>query len=49
MWSAELTEEMFEKRNKIGIWFEGKKEYYVSEEDCAASFDGGILEEDYYY
>ncbi len=27
----ELTDEMFEKRNTIGIWFIGKKEYYVSE------------------
>jgi len=42
IWSAELTEGMFEKRNRIEIWFDGKKEYYVSEEDCAASFDGGI-------
>ena len=27
----ELTDEMFEKRNTIGIWFIGKKEYYIRE------------------
>ena len=37
MVSHELTEEMFEKRNQIGIWFIGEKEYYVSEADYAAS------------
>ena len=35
----ELTDEMFENRNKIGIWFIGTKEYYVSEEDWAKSQD----------
>lgn len=37
MVSPELTVEMFEKRDKIGIWFIGVKEYYVSEADYAAS------------
>jgi hypothetical protein len=37
MVSHELTEEMFEKRDQIGIWFIGEKEYYVSEADYAAS------------
>ena len=37
MVSHELTEDMFEKRNQIGIWFIGEKEYYVSEADYAAS------------
>jgi hypothetical protein len=35
---GKLTEEMFEKRNQIGLWFIGEKDYYVSEEDCGASF-----------
>ena len=35
--NTELTEEMFNKRDKIGIWFCDKKGYYVSEEDYAAS------------
>jgi hypothetical protein len=35
--SYELTEEMFEKRDQIGIWFIGEKEYCVSEADYAAS------------
>ncbi|HYW96071.1 MAG: hypothetical protein OEM06_04105 [Desulfobacteraceae bacterium] len=37
MVSHELTEEMFEKRDQIGIWFIGEKEYCVSEADYAAS------------
>ncbi len=37
MVSHELTEEMFEKRDQIGIWFIGEKEYDVSEADYAAS------------
>ena len=37
MVTHELTEEMFEKRDQIGIWFIGEKEYYVSEADYAAS------------
>jgi len=36
MVSHELTEEMFKKRDQIGIWFIGEKEYYVSEADYAA-------------
>jgi len=35
--SHDLTDEMFEKRNQIGIWYFGSKEYYVSEADYAAS------------
>ena len=34
--SHDLTDEMFEKRNQIGIWYFGSKEYYVSEADYAA-------------
>ena len=37
MVTHDLTEEMFEKRDQIGIWFIGEKEYYVSEADYAAS------------
>lgn len=37
MGSRQLTEEMFEKRDQIGIWFIGEKEYYVSEADYDAS------------
>lgn len=37
--SHELTKEMFEKRDQIGIWFIGEKEYYVSEADHAASMN----------
>jgi hypothetical protein len=32
-----LTDEMFEKRNQIGIWYFGEQENYVSETDYAAS------------
>jgi hypothetical protein len=35
--AVELTEEMFEKKNEIGIWFHTDKKYYVSEVDCVAS------------
>jgi hypothetical protein len=42
----ELTEEMFEKRDQIGIWFIGEKEYYVSEADYAASMDEEMLNKD---
>ena len=35
--SHDLTDEMFEKRNQIGIWYFGKQEHYVSEADYAAS------------
>ena len=44
--SHELTEEMFEKRDQIGIWFIGEKEYYVSEADYAASMGEEILNMD---
>jgi len=37
MVSKELTQEMFDKRDQIGIWFIGENEYYVSEADYAAS------------
>ena len=37
MVSHELTEEMFGKRDQIGIWFIGEKEYYVSQADYVAS------------
>ena len=37
MVTHELTEEMFKKRDQLGIWFIGEKEYYVSEADYAAS------------
>jgi len=30
------------KRNQAGVWFVGAKEDYVSDEDWAASFDGGM-------
>jgi len=33
----QLTDVMFEKRNEIGIWFVGKKDYYISEEDYVKS------------
>ncbi len=35
--SQDLTDEMFEKRNQIGIWYFGGQEHYVSEADYAAS------------
>jgi hypothetical protein len=35
--SHELTEEMFQERDQIGIWFVGEKEYYVNEADYDAS------------
>ncbi|MFC1535311.1 hypothetical protein ACFL7M_18335 [Thermodesulfobacteriota bacterium] len=35
-YDSELTEEMFANRDKIGIWYSGKKEYYMSEEDYTA-------------
>jgi hypothetical protein len=44
--SHDLNEEMFEKRNEIGIWFIGEKEYYVSEADYAASMDEEMLNKD---
>jgi len=34
--SHDLTDEMFENRNKIGIWFVGNIEHYVSEADYAS-------------
>ncbi len=36
-YDSDLTKEMFENRDKIGIWYSGKKEYYVSEEDAMSS------------
>jgi len=33
----DLTDEMFDKRNQIGIWYLGDQEHYVSEADHAAS------------
>ena len=36
---------MFEKRDQIGIWFVGEKEYYVSEADYDASMDEEIQDE----
>ena len=33
----DLTDEMFDKRNQIGIWYLGDQEHYVSEADYAAS------------
>jgi hypothetical protein len=47
MVSHELTEEMFEKRDQIGIWFIGEKEYYVSEADYAASMYEEIQNKDF--
>ena len=35
--TPDLTEEMFNKRDQIGIWYYGEKDHYVSEEDYAAS------------
>jgi hypothetical protein len=34
-YNSGLTEEMFANRDKIGIWYPGKKEYYISDEDYA--------------
>lgn len=42
-YDAELTEEMFANRNTIGIWYIGRKDYYVSEEDYAAA----VMDEKY--
>lgn len=51
--NTELTEEMFNERDKIGIWFCDKKGYYVSEEDYAASAPeedlGDIDDEDFWH
>jgi hypothetical protein len=38
---VKLTEEMFEQRHNHGIWWDGGKEYYVSEADAAASLTEG--------
>jgi len=35
--TVDLTKELFEKRNELGIWYYGKKEYFVSETDYVAS------------
>ena len=46
-YDSDLTEEMFANRDKIGIWYSGKKEYYVSEQDYAAAMvDEEINESD---
>ena len=47
MVSHGLTEEMFEKRDQIGIWFIGEKEYYVSESDYAGSMYEEIQNKDF--
>jgi hypothetical protein len=44
--SPKLTEEMFEKRNQIGIWFIGEKGHCVCEADQAASMCEGIQNKD---
>lgn len=40
-YESDLTEEMFANRHKIGIWYSGRREYYVSEKDYAI----GIMKE----
>jgi len=35
--TTDLTDELFQKRNEIGIWYYSKKEYFVSETDYLAS------------
>jgi len=40
-----LTQEMFDNRNKIGIWYSGEKQYYVSEDDFAAEMISDHYEE----
>ena len=44
--SHDLTKEMFERRDQIGIWFTGEKEYFVSEADCAASMYEEVQDEE---
>jgi len=44
--SPKLAEEMFEKRNQIGIWFIGEKGHCVCEADQAASMCEGIQNKD---
>jgi hypothetical protein len=34
--TADLTDELFQKRNEIGIWYYSKKEYFVGEMDYLA-------------
>ena len=34
--TADLTEEMFSKRDRLGIWYAGDREHFVSEEDYTA-------------
>ncbi|MBW2201748.1 MAG: hypothetical protein JRF71_13080 [Deltaproteobacteria bacterium] len=46
MVSHELTEEIFGKRDQIGIWFIGEMEHYVSEADYAASMDEEMIDKD---
>lgn len=38
--SPDLTEGMFEKRNQVGIWYIGEKDYFLSEADYAALMFG---------
>jgi hypothetical protein len=40
-----LTQQMFDKRNKIGIWYAGEKDYYISEEDYYAEVAKEPIEE----
>ncbi|MEN8263888.1 MAG: hypothetical protein ABFR82_10520 [Nitrospirota bacterium] len=37
---GDLNDEMFAKRDHIGIWYCGEKEYFISEADYAASLIG---------
>lgn len=43
--TADLTDEMFSKRDQIGIWYCGEKQYYVSETDGAAAMVEAYLED----
>ncbi|MBN1225572.1 MAG: hypothetical protein JXA79_01145 [Deltaproteobacteria bacterium] len=38
--SPDLTQGMFEKRNQVGIWYIGEKDYFLSEADYAALLFG---------
>ena len=42
---SELTQQMFNSRDKIGIWYVGEKGYYVSEEDYCAEMEEESIEE----
>jgi hypothetical protein len=43
--TADLSEEMFNQRNQIGIWYCGEKIHYVSEQDGAAAMVEAYLED----